>query len=198
MMNKTTDTGNKQWYIWLSLGTIVIAFIVFITGKNLPELLGTSQSSAALAAEQVRACMQQHGLSEAHAVLQNRSTPDPNSGETTIFAECNWPPPSYSAPDGYSEIKVITISGPGLSEAEGATDVDRFLPPCDQIKISYSFAHQNFEQLPPFVAKGGSIVMPEGNPWPGDRLSLNIIFERREVDVVRNLSYILDEVECVP
>ncbi len=197
-MNKTTDTGNKQWYIWLSLGGLVIAFIVFITGKNLPELLGRSQSSAALAAEQVRACMQQHGLSEAHAVLKNRSTSDQSSGEITIFAECNWPPPSYSAPDGYSEIKVIATGGPGLSEAEGDTEVDRFLPTCDQIKLSYSFANQNFVQLPAFVAKGGSIVTPEGQPWPGAALSLNILFERGEVDVVRNLSYILDEVECVP
>jgi hypothetical protein len=86
-----------------------------------------------------------------------------------------------------------------MSEAEGSTDVDRFVAPCRQLKLSYSFGNQGtFEHLPSFVVKECSIVTPEGNPWQGEIRTLNFYFERGEIDVVRNLSYVLDKAECVP
>jgi hypothetical protein len=190
-MNKATDIGNRWWFIGLSLLLALIAIIVFVTGKNLPDFLNPPPSDQVVVADQVRRCMQQHALPEAHAVLR--------SDDSMVFAECNWPPQSYSEVDGYSEIGVTTVAGPGLSEAEGSTDVDRIVAPCSQVKLSYSFGSQGtFEHLPPFVVEAGSIVTPEGNPWPGEARTLNFYFERGEIDVVRNLSYILDQAECMP
>jgi hypothetical protein len=36
-MNKIINTGSKRWYVWVSLLASVIAVLVFITGKNLPD-----------------------------------------------------------------------------------------------------------------------------------------------------------------
>jgi hypothetical protein len=197
-MNKPTDIGNKRWYIWIGFIGTVIALIVFITGKNLPDFFGKSQSSKVLVADQVRICMQQHGLSQARAVLKDQSNLDQSSYDSKIFAECEWPPQSYSAADGYSEIRVITVAGPGLSEAEGSTEIDRLIAPCKRLRLSYSFGNQgNFDHLPTFVAAADSIVTPEGVSWNGDIHTLNFYPERNEIIVVRNLSYVLDQVECV-
>jgi hypothetical protein len=142
--------------------------------------------------------MQQHGLSQARAVLKDQSNLDQSSYDSKIFAECEWPPQSYSAADGYSEIRVITVAGPGLSEAEGSTEIDRLIAPCKRLRLSYSFGNQgNFDHLPTFVAAADSIVTPEGVSWNGDIHTLNFYPERNEIIVVRNLSYVLDQVECV-
>jgi hypothetical protein len=183
------------------LGSIatIAGVVTFLTGKNLPDFFKNPQSSQALAADQVRICMQQHGLSESRAVLNSRANVDQIPGNATIFAECTWPPKSYSGEDGYSEIRFITQGGPGLSEVDGSTQVDRFFSPCQQLNISYSFGNQgNYEHLPPFVVKADSLVTPDGDPWQGETQSLDFYPERGEIDVIRNLSYILDKVECVP
>jgi hypothetical protein len=171
----------------------------FLTGKNLPDFFKNSHSSQALAADQVRICMQQHGLSESRAVLNSTVNVDQISENGTIYAECTWPLQSYSGADGYSEIRLITQDGPGLSEVEGLTQVDRFFAPCHQVKISYSFGNQgNYQHLAPFVVKEDTIVTAEGNPWQGEMQSLDFYPERGEIDIVRNLSYTLDQVECIP
>ena len=184
---------------FLSLIATITGIVAFFTGKDFPDFFRKPQSDQVVVADQVRICMQQHGLSEAHAVLKGEASLAQSSGESTIFAECNWPPQSYSEADGYSEIRVMTVAGPGMSEAEGSTDVDRFFAPCQELKLSYSFGNQGtFKHLPSFVVKEGSVVTPDGNPWQGEIRTLNFYFERGEIDVVRNLSYVLDKAECVP
>ena len=198
-MNKTTDIGNRRWFIGLSLLLALIAIIVFVTGKNLPDFFKTPDSDQVVVADQVRSCMQQHGLPEAHAIVRVQSNLGQDAGESTVFAECNWPPQSYSQADGYSEIRVTSVIGPGLSEAEGSTKVDRIVAPCNTVKLSYSFGKQGtFKHLPSFVVEVGSVVTPEGDPWSGEIRTLNFYPVRGEIDVVRNLSYILDQAECMP
>jgi hypothetical protein len=197
-MNKLTNIGNTRWFIGLTLVGTLLGILVFII-RDLPELSKGSPSDQVRAAEQVRLCMQHYGLPAPHATLKEASSPLPSPGDVTTFAECIWPPKHYSEPDGYSEIRVLNALGPGLSEAEGATELDRFLAPCQMITVSYSFGNQgNFEHLPSFVAEAGSIMTPEGTPWQGELRTLNFYPERNEIIVVRNLSYVLDEVQCVP
>ena len=197
-MNKRTDIGNTKWYVWLSLAATLLAILVFVTGKNLPDFLGRTQLDETEVAEQVRLCMQQHGLSKAHAILKDSFSIPEIPGDGTLFAECNWPPQPHSEPDGYSEIKVVNVAGPGLSEAEGSTEIDRFFAPCQTLTLSYSFGNQgNFEHLPSFVAEANAILTPEGSRWQGDIHTLNFYPVRNEIIVVRNLSYRLDRVECV-
>lgn len=184
---------------FLSLIATIVGIVAFFTGKNFPDFFRKPQSDEVVVAEQVRLCMQQHGLSQAHVVLKDASSLAQIPGDSTIFAECKWPPESYSEADGYSEVRVITVDGPGGSEAEGSTEVDRFFAPCEQLNLSYSFGNQGyFELLPSFVVKENSVVTPEGNPWQGEIRTLNFYFERGEIDVVRNLSYVLNKAECVP
>jgi hypothetical protein len=44
-MNQTTTTGNKRWYIWLTLLASIITIVVFITGKNAPGFLQPTQKA---------------------------------------------------------------------------------------------------------------------------------------------------------
>src|SRR5215208_2028922 len=111
-MDKITDIGNRRWFIGLGLLLALITIIVFITGKNLPDFFKAPGSDQVVAADQVRSCMQQHGLPEAHAVLNRTSSLVQSYGESIVFAECNWPPQSYSQADGYSEISVTAVAGP--------------------------------------------------------------------------------------
>jgi hypothetical protein len=52
-MNKTTDTGNKRWYIWLGILATAITLIVFITGKNLPDFFSDPSKETLAGATQM-------------------------------------------------------------------------------------------------------------------------------------------------
>jgi hypothetical protein len=152
---------------------------------------------------QISRCMQLHGLPEQRSVFREPSSEGPAGpvqlpGETVKFAQCEWPPPAHAEADGYYEIEVTAVEGPGRSEAEGETVVDRISAPCQKLSLSYSFAHMEVRERRTFEVRADSIVTWEGEPWqekaPGD---LKFSPERGEFVVVRGLRSTADSATCV-
>lgn len=153
------------------------------------------------AAEQVRACQKQHGLSKPHDFQQHNYS-SKHYRRTGIFAKrlflaCEWPPPDYAEPDGYSEIMVLVEDGPFFDEASGANTLDRIQPTCEEVEVSYSIGAQGeYEHLKPYKVQVGDVVEAyNGKTWNGPAP-----FDypgRDEVVVLRNSKIGLDSVRCV-
>lgn len=141
------------------------------------------------AAEQIRACERQHGMSSAREERQQ--------GRKRIFAACEWPPPDYATHDGYSEVRVTFGDGPGDSEASGATDLDRLRPTCRRVKVAYSFGTQgDYDRYEPFVVDLGEVVQGRGGePWRGE--APYPYPERDEIVIVNDGDLSLDTARCL-
>ena len=138
--------------------------------------------------EQIRACLQAHGLSNAQDEFEEDSA--------RVFGSCEWPPPEYAQGDGYSEIRVVSGTGPGLSEASSANFVDRIRATCNQIEVRYFYGKMGtYERFEPFTVSAGAVVLYTGREWTGD--APYPYPEADEVVVVRNASAGLDSARCV-
>jgi TIR domain len=161
---------------FLALGTA--AFLVF-------NLLRESPIDRA---EQIRACLQAHGLSNAQDEFEEDSA--------RVYASCEWPPPEYAQGDGYSEIRIETGPGPYATEASSGNSVDRMRATCNQIEVRYGFGKMGeYERLEPFTVSAGAVVDYMGREWT--REAPYPYPEADEVVVVRNSSYGLESVRCV-
>lgn len=163
-----------------------------------------------VAAEQVRACEEHHGLEQAQSDVRElplrESDRRMGAYARVSVSSCEWPPPGYADKDGFSSINVVSAEGPGADEATSATAVDRYTGDCRILELAYSTGTQgDFEHLPPFEVKQGDIVDAwEGNPWPpsdgglgqGD---INPYPGRDEIVVVRNskVGPDLEAIRCV-
>jgi hypothetical protein len=137
--------------------------------------------------EQIRACLETHGLSNAQDELEEDSA--------RVFTSCEWPPPEYAQGDGYSEIRVISGPGPYLDEASGANSVDRIRATCNRIEVRYIYGKMGvYERLEPFTVSAGAVVNYRGGEWTGD--APYPYPEADEIVVVRNSSALLDSVRC--
>jgi hypothetical protein len=145
-----------------------------------------------IAADQVRACEIQHGMSSQHVSVKVAPS-------LSIFENCNWPPPSYADQTGYSEIRVVdTIGVPYGSEAEGDDLADRITSTCSTLRLSYTFASQGGEvHLQPFTAHPGDLMTPYGQQWTGNPSTLTFYPARDEVVVLHNDKDELDEATCM-
>jgi hypothetical protein len=157
-----------------------------------------------VAADQVRACMRQHDLQQAQVTTEKDKYIDTGivpEFATIKFAQCEWPPPSYAGDEGYSEIIVTVVQGPGPHEAAGETLADRIEAPCQKLKLSYSYTKMGgLDRIPPFEISANSIVtMTETGvkPWEGKLYDLHFYPERGEFVVLHGNGHRVDSAECV-
>lgn len=146
---------------------------------------------AQVRAAQLRACEESHQMSQAQQRFKI-------SDYRFAFRFCQWPPPSYADGDGFTEITVDILKGPGAYEALGTTFVDRVHGPCAQFGLAYDFGKQGgFEHLAPFPAKPGQLLLGgNGDPYPGSPSELDFYPDRDEVDVLHNGSYVIFTASC--
>jgi hypothetical protein len=119
------------------------------------------------------------------------------SDNEVVFAYCDWPSPSYRAQDSYTEIRIVTVDGPGEFEASDASLADRVTAPCQQLELSYTFGLQGaVEYLSPFTVSPGTVTSQDapGEPWDGE---LPFSPERGEVVYVHNAHQSLDHARCI-
>ncbi len=153
-------------------------------------------------AEMVEKCKKAHGMSRATERTMHRA-PIPDGGGATYlaldrFKFCQWPPPAYSDPDGYSEISYSSGKGPGDYEASGVTTADRLHTTCKKLKLFYSFGAQGHsEHLAPFTVRVETVVELGGGAYNGREGPLDFYPDRNEVVVLLNDRYSLDKAECV-
>ena len=120
--------------------------------------------------------------------------------DSDAFLACEWPPPAYANPDGFSEINVAQVTGPGDYEATDATLTDRIsLPPdCVNAEVAYTFGAQgDLEHLAPFILRPGDIRGAlgefEADEWEN---KLDFYPDRNEAVVLHNANVALDYVRC--
>jgi hypothetical protein len=151
-----TDKGQplSRWVVGAVLVPILVALIgagLFVAGRD--GGAGSTDSASpkivvppARGGAEVRACMAQHQMSRARAVVRSteatRSVPPPELAGTeegekdavTVFKRCDWPPGPGADSDGYSEIKAVETFGPGESEASDANVADIIKSDCSVLK----------------------------------------------------------------
>jgi hypothetical protein len=147
------------------------------------------------AAAQVRACIAQHGLSQAQDQLAR-------GADTIVYATCIWPAPEFAGDDGYIEIAVHSDVGPGDFEASGETIADRIASRCLELEVAYSFGLQgDFEREPPFLVQRGLIMTLAGTAgpelWKGEQRALPFYPERDETVILHSSRHQLDYVRCI-
>ena len=152
----------------------------------------------ALAGAQVAACEKQHHLTQAHQQGRILTT---ETGRTTSFLTCSWPPPPGADADGFSLIKLSDVQGPGADEASGTTRADRISGPCRAVVLSYEYGSQGGgEHVPPFRVTPGTVtdLATPGRKWAGDPANLSFYPLRDEVVVLHNDKNLLTDARCAP
>jgi hypothetical protein len=170
-------------------------------------ITNSMKSAGEEAAERVQACEQHHGMKTAFEkietpakIISSGSAEEmPEFEYHTNFHYCAWPPAKYSDGDGYLEINVTTVNGPGEGEASGTDDADRITAPCPQVITTYQFGHMgDYENLAPFTVSANAVLTVEGKPWvrTQDERELPFYPETGEMVVLRSGHYGLESVRC--
>jgi hypothetical protein len=150
------------------------------------------------AGNQVRSCMNQHGLKKARTETE--------SSGLRVFASCQWPAPEYADQDGFAEIRVRKVDrsrfldAGDTSEAGGVGFADRIkVGDCDEVRAEYSFGSQGgFSHLDPLLLERGDVVTVDGTAWTGKQgVFLGFYPDADEVVVLHNLKNGLDSVRCI-
>jgi len=162
-----------------------------------------SKSPGEEAAERVQACEGQHGMkTSTERKNWTETAPAGNGGpeasvEHADFRSCEWPKSRYADADGFLEIKVSSVTGPGDFEASGVNMADRITAPCPQLTLSYQFGKQgDFQNEPSITVSADTIVTVDGKPWTGAHQSLPFYPDEGEFVVLRNDSYEIASARC--
>lgn len=166
----------------------------------------TTKSAGEEAAERVQACEVQHSMKVASEKNESDETiPARFSGdqdhyvEHIVFRSCAWPRSRYTDPDGYLEIKITSVDGPGDSEASGTNVADRILAPCPRLRLAYQFGSQGaYENLAPFIMAADTVATAYGERWtrPNGSDPLPFYPERGEFVVLHNDKHGISTAEC--
>lgn len=183
---------------------VVLPILVFVVA--LPEIHSATPSDT-LTSDRVAACMTAHAMTRPKVIDRGEDV------SSEVFRSCEWPPPSYADPDGYSEISHQRVPGPDYNRDDitmavvKAAHIDRIQSPCTELEISYSFGRQGWHGYQPsFRVSPGSVVDPRGDPFTFDEEAIrlgNVVYfgfvpQRSEVLVISNYGWTLEQVSCVP
>jgi hypothetical protein len=160
------------------------AVLVLLAGPGLAPAASTPSA-------RVRTCMAGHLLDYPHAIIHTSTT-------VTLFASCDWPPPSYADPTGYSLITVATVAGPGSTNASGEDYADRINSTCSAVELAYKYGSPGaYFPQPAFEAKPGAILIGPGQAWKGKPRQLPFSRSPGEVVYLHNANYVLESAACV-
>jgi hypothetical protein len=155
------------------------------------------------AAERVQACEERHGMKQAVEKAESNETIPASTGadeEIVLhidFRSCSWPAASFADGDGFLQIRVRDVRGPGEYEATGITEADRFTAPCSHLLVSYGFGHMGeFSSEKPFRIDADTVIVRETQEtWKNDG-HLPFYPDRGEFVVLHNSHYSLQSAAC--
>ena len=157
------------------------------------------------AAELVQACEQRHGMKVSLEKADSTETIPATAYdkeqvvEHIDFRSCTWPKGRYSDGDGFMQISVRTVPGPGEYEATGTTFADRIKAPCDRLVLGYGFGSQGtFDKEPPFTIKADTVMTGENHAlWKNDN-TMPFYPDAGEFVVLHNSHDSLQTAQCAP
>jgi hypothetical protein len=159
------------------------------------------------AATQVASCEKTHSLSGQSQKVETVATASPLNDPTAAlvtdtFSSCDRPAPAWADADGYSQIVVTQVTGPGTSNAEGDDFADRVTGPCKAFELQFTWGHMgSTSTVGPFRLPVGMITEAAPNPgtaWTGDRSKLVFYPAPNEADVLLTDDYVVDRATCAP
>jgi hypothetical protein len=158
---------------------------VVATGIGIYTSLAGARPSVDTDATRVADCVRAHGLA------QPSERRDEGDGRW-YFRSCAWPAPVGAAADGFGEVTVRTLDGPGESEATGMTIAHVFTSTCRDLEVGYLFDNQGtfVPEQPVRLTKGetrrveGGSVVPATDPLGRDQ-SVVLSAGRYQLDSVR-------------
>lgn len=163
-----------------------------------------TKSAGEEAAERVQACEVQHGMKTASEKSESlETTPAANTepGKTIdhiTFRACTWPRSSAADGDGYLEIKVQSVDGPGDNDASGIDLADRIVAPCHQLTVAYQFGHMGaYENQTPFTISADTLVTVDGKPWINENGALPFYPDAGEFVVLHSTHYMIQSANCL-
>lgn len=178
-------------------GAVNVGGNATITNNNIMKSQGEE------AAERVQACEGQHGMKIASEKSESLETAATNSvpGKTIdhiSFRSCAWPRSNYADADGYLEIKVQSVDGPGESEASGANVADRIAAPCKRLTVAYQFgSQQTYENQTPLTITADTVVTVDGQRWTNENGALPFYPDVGEFVVLHNDHYMIQSANCL-
>jgi hypothetical protein len=178
-------------------GSINVGRDAVITTNNI-------KSAGEEAAERVQACEAQHGMKTASEKTESTETIPARNGEPetfiehTAFRSCVWPRSQYADGDGYLEIKVQSVDGPGESEASGTNRADRITAPCRQLMVAYQFEHMGaYENESPITITADTLVTSDGKSWKNENGALPFYPDAGDFVVLRNDNHVIQSARCL-
>jgi hypothetical protein len=195
-MNKSKDQSPPPQQIASGAGAINVGRDAVINTNNI-------KSAGEEAAERVQACEAQHGMKIASDKAESVETAPASSGspgktiEHIAFRSCTWPRSAHADADGYLEIKVQSVDGPGESEASGTNVADRITAPCQQLTVVYQFGSQGaYEYEAPITMAADTIVTDDGKHWTNKNGALPFYPDLGEFVVLHNDHYEIASAKC--
>lgn len=196
-------------------GDISDSTIVQSEGGDI-EINQASVQPEIIANEQILNCMERHHMPSATYQSVNDTQENPKLFRKHLLQFCNWPPPTYAAPDGYSEIQVetyLTVDAEPPRSDQVAPIADRIISTCDIVELGYSFGIQGIHgfhdkiHIPTNTFEHLSNILNAGkyNEIQKDRYG-NSIFtgffigfypKRNEIVLLHNDYDFFDSAECV-
>ena len=164
------------------------------------------KSPAEEGAERIQACEDRHKMKSASDSNESTETVAKGSGaygqpeqvQHVDFRSCAWPRTPFSEGDGFSQIELRTVTGPGEFEASGTTLGDRFRAQCKKLSVGYGLGVQGyFENEKHLTLRADTIVVaPDGTPWKNDG-SLPFYPDEGDFTVLHNTHYRAQNAKCL-
>jgi hypothetical protein len=173
-------------------------------GRDYTVNANTTKSAGEEAAERVQACEVQHGMKTSSDKTQSDETIPATTVEPEKFIEhvqfrsCTWPVSRYADGDGYLEIKVQTVNGPGEDQASGTNEADRITAPCKQLRVAYQFGHMgDYKNLDPVTISADTVETIEGRPFVNTQGALPFYPESGEFVMLHNGNNVIQSAKCI-
>ena len=171
---------------------------MIVTGCGTSQSLSGARNATLDPSAQASVCIAAHHLTAA-SDSQTALGAAPIRNVTT-YRSCTWPPPTYAAADGYSEVVVTSYAWADHPEVTAASAPDVVRSACAELELRYNFQKQGpTTTTPPLRLARGAVVDIFGKPWPppGSTETLPFAHTTADVVVVHNLSYEVASARCV-
>jgi hypothetical protein len=138
------DAPTKVVAALVGVAVPIVGAILVILGNPFsasPEELEARKSAAAVARNQIEKCKKSHELGSEHVEERERTKVVPILDIQRTFKRCEWPPPSTTSADGYTEIADEVTHYLHRGAALEWNVLHALTAPCERLDVSLVLHH---------------------------------------------------------